>query len=105
MEEFVRRTLLFAIVLTPAISLATTLSATAQIPNFLDQGWSKDVRERFYFTPQSSRMIPYVWFKALEAPDGAGMFADVANLRRYGLIPADEPHPLNPEMLPIGFAI
>jgi len=71
----------------------------------LDQGWSREVRELFYFTPQGSRLIPYAWFKALEQPGGQGMFADPAYLQRFGFIPADGPHPLNPDGLPIGFAI
>ncbi len=100
-----RRGFLAAGVLTIAIALAAPFAAIAQTPSFLDQGWSKDTRELFYFTPQGSRMIPYAWFMALEAPDGQGMFADDAYLRRYGLIPADGPHPLNPGMLPVGFAI
>src|SRR3954465_3959962 len=72
---------------------------------FLDQGWSKETRELFYFTPQGSRMIPYSWFMALETADGSSMFADSSRLERYGFIPADGPHPLNPDGLPVGFAI
>ncbi|WP_046867619.1 di-heme-cytochrome C peroxidase [Microvirga massiliensis] len=72
---------------------------------FLDQGWSKETREAFYFTSQGSRMIPYAWFMALERPVEPSMFADTENLRRYGFVPADSAHPLNPDALPIGFAI
>lgn len=72
---------------------------------FLDQGWSKETRELYYFTPQGSRMIPFTWFMAIEQPDGAGMFADPGYLQRFGLIPADGPHPLNPGGLPIGLAL
>jgi hypothetical protein len=79
---------------------STTAAAT-----YLDQGWSKEIRELFYFTPQGSRIIPYVWFMALERPDGQGMFADPAHLERYGFIPSDSSHALNPGSLPIGFAI
>jgi mono/diheme cytochrome c family protein len=50
-------------------------------------------------------MIPYAWFMALEAPDGQGSFASADHLERYGFIPADSAHPLNPDGLPIGFAI
>ena len=71
---------------------------------FLDQGWSEEIRGLFYYSPQGSRMIPYAWFMALERADGPGRFADTANLARYGFIPG-EPHPLNPDGLPIGFAI
>ncbi len=72
---------------------------------FLDQGWSQELREAYYFTPQGSRMMPYDWFMALERADGEGLFAETAHLQRYGFIPADAPTPLNPDGLPIGFAI
>lgn len=91
-----------------AVTLAATVVTAADAPStvtYLDQGWSKDIRERFYFTPQGSRMIPYAWFMALETPDGSGMLADSRNLARYGFVPADGPHPLNPGGLPIGFAL
>ena len=49
--------------------------------------------------------MPYAWFMALETIDGKDMFASSANLERYGFIPADGSHPLNPGGLPIGFAV
>jgi mono/diheme cytochrome c family protein len=86
------------------VGWAVTAARAADPTVFLDQGWSKERRELFYFTPQGSRIIPYAWFRAIENTEG-GLFADPANLVRYGLIPADGPHPLNPDGLPIGFAI
>jgi hypothetical protein len=90
-------------------SIAPFGAASAQSPvgalTVLDQGWSKEVRELYYFTPQGSRLIRYAWFLALEHPDTSGMFAAAANLQRYGFIASDGPHPLNPDGLPIGFAI
>lgn len=87
--------------------IAPLVTAFAQTPQttFLDQGWSKEIRELYYFTPQGSRIVPFAWFMALEQPDGAGMFADPAYLQRFGLIPADGPHQLNPGGLPIGLAL
>lgn len=99
------RLAVIAVMLFPAAGISLLMPLKAEI-TFLEQGWEKDLRERFYFTPQGSRMIPYAWFTALETPDGSGMFADDAHLKTYGLIPADEAHPqLNPDALPIGFAI
>jgi mono/diheme cytochrome c family protein len=86
-------------------SLAAPIATAADAPAFLDQGWSKEIRELYYYTPQGSRFIPYAWFMALEVADGQGMFADPAQLQKYGFIPSDGPHPLNPGGLPIGFAI
>jgi len=87
------------------LSADTTKADTTKTVTFLDQGWSKETRELFYFTPQGSRMIPYAWFMALETPDGSGRFADSSHLESYGFIPADGPHALNPDALPVGFAI
>jgi mono/diheme cytochrome c family protein len=117
MRERVRGRLLgraYGRVLATAFGATTALTApiftptptiAADPPIFLEQGWTKETRDLFYYTPQGSRVIPYAWFMALEVADGPGMFADTAHLQTYGFIPADGPHPLNPGMLPIGFAI
>ncbi len=73
---------------------------------FLDQGWDDKMRERFYYTPQGSRMMPYKWFLALELADGKGLFSDPAYLRSLGWISeVNSKGELNPDGLPIGFAI
>jgi hypothetical protein len=105
MEGTVKRKLITVIVLA-ALSSAAANGAEKVVPSrWIDQGWSKEVRELFYFTPQGSRMMPFAWFMALETSDGQRMFSDAAHLQRYGFIPADGPHPLNPGNLPIGFAL
>mgnify|MGYP000964830636 CR=1 FL=1 len=98
------RAILASVVMTVTAPFAAAWAQSSPV-KFLDQGWSKETRELYYFTPQGSRMVPYAWFMALEQPDGAGMFADSAYLQRFGLIPADGPHPLNPGGLPIGLAL
>jgi hypothetical protein len=106
--DAVPRSRLRAKVVYAALALMAPITvASAQAPQttFLDQGWSKETRQLYYFTPQGSRIIPYAWFMAIEQPDGAGMFADPAYLQRFGLVPADGPHPLNPGGLPIGLAL
>ncbi|MFG1477121.1 di-heme-cytochrome C peroxidase [Xanthobacter sp. V4C-4] len=70
----------------------------------LDQGWSQDRREAFYYTPQGSQLLPYAFLTALERPDGDGLFLDPAHIAETGFLPADGPSPLNPDALPIGFA-
>lgn len=97
--------------------LALLIAASLQAPAgkaetvYLDQGWSPNVRELFYWTPQGSRLAPLAWFKALPTADGRGLFADPENLARYGFLtetygpdrgPSTE---LNPDGLPIGFAV
>jgi mono/diheme cytochrome c family protein len=74
-------------------------------PVYLDQGWSPELREQFYFTPQGSRMMPNAWFRALETLPGDARFADPANLARYGLIAPVGENDLNPDGYPIGFAV
>jgi hypothetical protein len=52
----VLRSLYFAV----ALGTTTATASAAKTPDiFLDQGWSQEIRELFYFTPQGSRMIPY----------------------------------------------
>lgn len=85
--------------------------ATAADHGYFDQGWSPNVRELFYYTPQGSRLAPLAWFLALPTIDGKGRFADSENLKRFGFLvddhgaergPATE---LNPSGLPVGFAV
>src|SRR6185312_8512341 len=99
------RRLGFAIVFGATATLTATMATAADSPTFLDQGWSKEIRELFYYTPQGSRIIPYSWFMAIETANGQDMFADTAHLQTYGFIPADGTHAFNPDALPIGFAI
>ncbi len=73
-------------------------------PVVLDQGWSPELREAFYFTPQGSRLLPLAFLKAVEQPEGEGLFLDPQYIARFGFLPADGPSPLNPDGLPIGFA-
>ena len=53
---------------TPAVLIL--LTATLCVPAgaaevvYLDQHWTPELREQFYFTPQGSRLMPYDWFLA-----------------------------------------
>lgn len=70
---------------------------------YLDQGWSKEDRQAFYHTPHGTRLIPYRWLLALEAPDNPKPFLTEERIRRYRLIP-DRNSLNNPDHLPVGFA-
>src|SRR5262245_42150122 len=73
---------------------------------YLDQHWTPQLREQFYFTPQGSRLIPYDWFMALERPDDTELLSSPASLSRFGwLYQADSSTTLNPGRLPIGFTL
>ncbi|MGE3818775.1 MAG: di-heme-cytochrome C peroxidase [Isosphaeraceae bacterium] len=71
-------------------------------PRFLEQNWSASEREKFYFTPQGSQLIPYDWFLALERKEGGGLFRDDANLDRLRFL-THKKSELNPDGLPVGF--
>ncbi len=90
------------------ISLCTAAGQrTVQYP---DQGrlWDLSLRQRFWYTDQGSKLLPYDWFLKLRKADGTGRFAQ--GLDRYGFIPSDFSGnagvalQLNPDQLPIGFA-
>ena len=52
--------------------------------DYLDQGWTPELRELFYFTPQGSHLMPYDWFISLERPDDTELFDARENLSRFG---------------------
>ena len=66
------------------------------------QAWLPEVRQRFYFTAQGSKIIPYEWAMALTTTDGKIGFFTSQNLSRYGYIPQQKSD-LNKDGLPIGF--
>ena len=59
----------------------------------LKQNWNDDTRQKFWFTSQGSRLIPYSWFLHLEQEKAAKPFGDPDNMRRLGYIPVDQPDP------------
>ena len=68
---------------------------------YLEQGWDSQLREAVYYTPQSSRLMPYKWFLALEQVDDTPRFSAPENPAEYGYaLPADGPSTLNPDGLP-----
>jgi len=75
--------------------------------HYLDQ-WSADARQTYYYTPQGTQVkgLRYEWFSALELPFGTDKFATPDYLARFGFLvdPAQQPTPLNPGNLPVGFA-
>src|SRR5271154_424767 len=81
-------------------------SVAAQSPGdsviFLDQGWSKEVRESYYHTSQGTTVLPYDIFLNLEAAGGQELFRSDANSERYGLTPDPADPQWNPDGLPIG---
>ena len=70
---------------------------------YLDQGWTDDERQTFYYLPQGSELLPYDWFMALEQPYQKGMFHDDEFLANFRYIPNPKSK-TNPDGLPVGFA-
>ena len=68
----------------------------------LEQGWTKDTQELFYFTNQGSRMMPYDWFLALEQAGNQELFRSEQNINAFRFLTA-KPTDLNPDGLPVGF--
>jgi hypothetical protein len=69
---------------------------------YLNQGWSKDVREGYYHISQGTAMMPYDIFLNLEAAGSHELFRSDANSERYGLTPDPANPQSNPDGLPVG---
>lgn len=69
----------------------------------LNQGWSAQEAEEFYYTAQGSQLIPYAWFLALEVKDRETLFRDNGHMAQLGYITASPGEGRNPDGLPIGF--
>lgn len=84
-----------------AIICATSGAADDTI--YLDQGLSADERQKYYYDPQGSSLMPYDWFLALEQPFNNKPFNDDAYIRSFGYLP-NAKNDSNPDGLPVGFA-
>ncbi len=87
-----------------AILMWLAAIVTAQGSIDLKQGWKAADKERFWFTPQGSLLLPYDWFKYLEQPSSNELFRSDANISKFGYIPATPSGLINPDGFPIGFA-
>jgi hypothetical protein len=73
--------------------------------HYLNQNWTGEERNLFYFTPQGSQLLPYAWFLALEQAENKELFISRKNIERFGYLADDQAYtPNNPDGLPIGFA-
>ncbi len=69
----------------------------------LSQGWDWDTQQKFWYTTQGSKFMPYSWFLWLEQENSTELFRSAQNIEKYKYIP-QKATPLNPDGLPIGFA-
>ena len=68
----------------------------------LEQGWSKELREKMYRIPQGSFLMPYAWFLALEQPYSDALFREDKYIGSFRYLP-EAKNPVNPDALPVGF--
>jgi hypothetical protein len=71
---------------------------------YLNQGWSKEIREGYYHISQGSTVLPYDMFLNLEAADSQELFRSDTNSERYGLTPDPADPQTNPDGLPVGLS-
>ena len=76
-------------------------SAVGNVVN-LEQGWTTNTQEAFYYTDQGSRLMPYEWFLALEQASGEELFRAQEHIDQLRYLPT-KPTKLNPDALPVGF--
>ncbi|WP_083704950.1 di-heme-cytochrome C peroxidase [Motiliproteus sp. MSK22-1] len=76
--------------------------ASGNIVN-MDQQWSVETQQSFYFTSQGSRILPYSWYLNLEQSTTTALFRDNAHMQSLRYLPAEK-SPWNPDGLAVGFA-
>jgi hypothetical protein len=81
---------------------AAAAQSSADSVIYLDQGWSKEIREGYYHISQGTTVMPYDIFLNLEAAGSQELFRSDANSERYGLTPDPADPQWNPDGLPIG---
>ncbi len=69
----------------------------------LQQGWSEQQQQQFWFTSQGSQVVPYDWFLVLEQEKSQELIRSNENLDRLRFM-VEKPSPANPDGLPVGFA-
>lgn len=103
------------VALTLLVGACTTISQTGtpiqngqQVPYAyndaieLEQGWTDDTQDDFYFRSQGSQIFPYAWFLALEQKGSQALFRSNDNMDRLRYLPA-KPSKMNPDGLPVGW--
>lgn len=102
----IKNTVLYSIGLVAAFSgfslSAQSLPAQSDII-YLNQGWTAEQRNEYYWLSQGSALLSHDIYLALEAKSG-GLFNSPENSAKVGLL-MDPPNPkVNPDNLPIGVA-
>lgn len=86
----------------PPIASGDIVEGTSSVIN-LEQGWTRDVQDKAWHISFGSRIIPYIWFLALEQADNRSLFRDDAYMKDLGFLIAT-PTANNKDGLPVGFS-
>jgi mono/diheme cytochrome c family protein len=102
----VRHTLLLSFTI---LACAACGGRTEQVPSVawqpgdLDQQWTQETADHFWYTSQGSQIVPYDYFMALELANSQELFASRAHFERLRYIALPTTSARNPDGLPIGF--
>jgi cytochrome c5 len=88
----------------------------SSLPQYVNQGWSREERERFYTTSGGSILLPCSWFLALEQKDNLDLLVSDHNITQLHLVPkprdeqakssgGSSTHGCTKDELPVGVAI
>lgn len=69
---------------------------------YLDQAWSREDRQTYYWTSQGSALMSYDIFVGLEVAGSEELFRSDGNSARYGLLLEAADPKFNPDGLPVG---
>lgn len=86
----------------PLQQFANGQDAASDELTFVEQGWTDEERQAYYYIPQGSEILPYKWFMALERAIGNQPFHDSKHLAGFGFLP-NAKNKFNPDGLPVGF--
>jgi mono/diheme cytochrome c family protein len=72
-------------------------------PGDLDQQWTQETSDHFWYTSQGSQIVPYDYFMALELANSEELIASREHFERLRYITPPSTSARNPDGLPIGF--
>ncbi|MFO0847144.1 MAG: di-heme-cytochrome C peroxidase [Gemmataceae bacterium] len=68
-----------------------------------DQGWGRELTQRFYHASEGTFLIPLSWAVALARLEKKESLFEL--VKEFGVLPDDRTPDLNPDGLPVGFAV
>jgi hypothetical protein len=87
---------------TPIVTGDAVLGSKDNAVN-LEQGWTRETQQAYYWQNQGSQIMRYKWFLALEQADSEELFRSDENMKSLRYLPAEAHPEWNPDGLPVGF--